>query len=106
MRTTLEQIYGSQLELVRSELDQSHQVALTDLRDTLSKEHKEDMNRLEQDWSARLEDLKQDYDREMREARRDNTYSKLFFLELTLCMLGNFSCSCCRLLTFFQNCPF
>ena len=80
MRTTLEQIYGSQLELARSELDQSHQVALTDLRDTLSKEHKEDMNRLEQDWTARLEDLKQDYDREMREARRDDTYSKCFFL--------------------------
>ena len=76
MRATLEEIYSSQLELVRSELDQSHQVALIELRETLGKEHKEEMNRLEQDWNNRLEDLKQDYDREMREARLADSLGK------------------------------
>ena len=29
--------------------------------------------------------------------------SESFFFNLTLCMLGNFSCFCYHLLTFFQN---
>lgn len=76
MRATLEEIYTSQLEIVRSEMQQSHQVAMLDLRETLDKEHKEGLNRLEQEWSSKLEDLKQDYERELKETKLGETVSK------------------------------
>ena len=73
MRATLEEIYNGQLELARSELDQSHQVALIELRESLDKEHKEEMNRLEQEWNNKFEDLKQDFDRELRESKLEDS---------------------------------
>ena len=65
MRGTLEEIYTSQLQLV----NQSNQVALAELRDTLDKEHREEIDKLGQEWDRAFEDLKQDYDRELRESK-------------------------------------
>ncbi|KAH3717233.1 hypothetical protein DPMN_060014, partial [Dreissena polymorpha] len=57
MRSTLEEIYHSQLELMRTELEQTHQTSILDLRETLEKDHKEEMNRLQQDYGKKLAQL-------------------------------------------------
>ena len=77
MRSTLEEIYNSQMELMRSELEQSHQTSMLDIRETLGKEHKEEMNRMEQEWNVRLEQIKQDYEEQLREDRLGGSLGKI-----------------------------
>ena len=69
MRSTLEEIYNGQLDLVKSELEQTHQVALSELQEKLDKEHKEEVNKVVQEWQTKLDDLQQDYEREMRDTK-------------------------------------
>lgn len=67
MRSTLEEIYSSQLEVARSEMEQSHQTSVLDLRESLGKDHKEDLNKMEQEWNNKLDEQKEDHEREMTE---------------------------------------
>lgn len=76
MRSTLEEIYNSQLEITKSEMEQSHKMAMTDLQDALDKEHKEELNRIEQEWTTKLEDLKNDYEREIKDKTVSETVGK------------------------------
>ena len=79
MRSTLEEIYTSQLEIVRSEMEQSHETAILDLRDSLQKDHKEELNRIEQECSDKLEQLKQDYETEIKEHKKGEAIGKYIF---------------------------
>ncbi|KAK3603155.1 hypothetical protein CHS0354_042986 [Potamilus streckersoni] len=68
MRISLEQIYQSRENLTKSELEARYQITLAELEETLIKKHKEELKNLEADWSNRMEDLKLDYDRELRDS--------------------------------------
>ncbi|KAL3832339.1 hypothetical protein ACJMK2_023991, partial [Sinanodonta woodiana] len=76
MRITLEQIYQSRDNLRKSELEARHQITLAELEETLTKKHKEELNQLEADWSNRMEDLKQDYDRELRDSLLEDSLAE------------------------------
>ena len=76
MRITLEQIYTSQLELVKAELEQRRVQSLNQLRETLSKEYKDDLNKVEAVWSKRLQDLEVERDEELDSSLRENIVGK------------------------------
>jgi predicted amino acid racemase len=78
MRSTLEEIYNSQFEIVKSEMTQSHEGAMIDLRETLDKNHKEELNRIEQEYSNKLEQLQLDYEAELKESRIGHAIGEFF----------------------------
>lgn len=97
MRSTLEEIYSSQLDLARSELEQSHHSSMIDLRETLDKErkdevnkleqgHKEEVGKLEQEWNVKFEQLKQDYEEQLRDQRLGDSLGKCSNVTKTLCL--------------------
>ncbi|XP_052094804.1 A-kinase anchor protein 9-like isoform X6 [Mytilus californianus] len=65
MRITLEQIYSGQLDLVKTELEKTHVQSLKELNDQLTKEHEEDIQKIERLWEKRLEDVEEQHEEEM-----------------------------------------
>ena len=80
MRITLEQIYTSQIDLVQTELEKKRVQSLKDLHDQLTKEHEEDIQRIEMLWEKRLEDIEDQHDDEMNKSLLDESLSKIIYL--------------------------
>lgn len=80
MRITLEQIYASQIDLVQTELEKKRVQSLKDLHDQLTKEHEEDMQRIEMLWEKRLEDIEDQHDDEMNKSLLEESLSKIIYL--------------------------
>lgn len=80
MRITLEQIYASQIDLVQTELEKKRVQSLKDLHDQLTKEHEEDMQRIEMLWEKRLEDIEDQHDDEMNKSLLEESLSKMIYL--------------------------
>nr|XP_022305120.1 A-kinase anchor protein 9-like isoform X5 [Crassostrea virginica] len=68
MRLTLEQIYQGQIEIMTSEQEQRHLLALQELRDSLNKEHAEELSRLESDWTSRMSELEREHEDELNDS--------------------------------------
>lgn len=79
MKLTLEQVYTSQLELVKSDLEKQHQEALSRLEENLSKAHKDEINRLECEWSARVEELQEEHADELNDSLLENSVGMVIF---------------------------
>jgi DNA-directed RNA polymerase len=80
MRITLEQIYTSQIDLVQTELEKKRVQSLKDLHDQLTKEHEEDIQRIEMLWEKRLEDIEDQHDDEMNKSLLEESLSKMIYL--------------------------
>jgi len=80
MRITLEQIYASQIDLVQTELEKKRVQSLKDLHDQLTKEHEEDIQRIEMLWEKRLEDIEDQHDDEMNKSLLEESLSKIIYL--------------------------
>lgn len=76
MRFTLEQIYTGQLDMVKTELEKKQVQSLKDLNDQLTREHEEDIQRIERLWEQRLEDLEEQHAEEMNKSLLEESLSK------------------------------
>ncbi|KAL5007668.1 hypothetical protein ScPMuIL_016474 [Solemya velum] len=76
LKVTLEQVYSGQMELVRSDLEQKRLADLLDLRENLTKEHKEELNRLDVMWTERLEQTKNEYEDELNDSLLEDSLTK------------------------------
>lgn len=76
MRLTLEQIYQGQIEIMTSEQEQRHLLALEELRDSLNKEHAEELSRLESDWTSRMSELEREHEDELNDSLLEDSLSK------------------------------
>ena len=93
VRFTLDQIYTSQLELVTTDLETRHQQTIGRLRESLTKQHKEDINNLEADWSRRLVELEQEHADELNDSLLQDSLSEYGVLGLW-CKSGLMFVSC------------
>ncbi|XP_061193837.1 golgin subfamily B member 1-like [Saccostrea echinata] len=75
MRLTLEQIYQGQMEVMTSEQEQRHLVALQELRDSLNKEHSEEMSRVEAEWTSRMSELEREHEDELNDSLMEDSLS-------------------------------
>ncbi|XP_062593549.1 uncharacterized protein LOC134255030 isoform X4 [Saccostrea cucullata] len=75
MRLTLEQIYQGQMEVMTSEQEQRHLAALHELRDSLNKEHSEEMSRVESEWTSRMSELEREHEDELNDSLMEDSLS-------------------------------
>ncbi|XP_062594955.1 uncharacterized protein LOC134256317 [Saccostrea cucullata] len=73
MRLTLEQICQGQMEVMTSEQEQRHLGALHELRDSLNKEHSEEISRIEAEWSSRMSELEREHEDELNDSLMEDS---------------------------------